>query len=145
MGGNAAFDEVLTWKDKGLWDSMLSVAVYDKDTLSDDLMGDHQINLNQLKLEEEAETEAEAYEMTTKNGKAAGKVVLSFSRRAVPEGAFEGILHVAVHRIEGFSDTAGFMDKTDPYVQLVLGKEKRKTRLTIAFLFRCEWLRLLCC
>ena len=68
---------MLTWKDKGLWDSMLSVAVYDKDTLSDDLMGDHQINLNQLKLEEEAESGAEAYEMTTKNGKAAGKVVQS--------------------------------------------------------------------
>ena len=88
---------------------MLSVAVYDKDTLSDDLMGDHQINLNKLKLEEEAEKEAEAYEMTTKNGEAAGKVVLSFSRRAVPEGAFEGILHVTVHRIEGFSDTVGVL------------------------------------
>jgi hypothetical protein len=25
----------------------------------------------------------------------------------VPEGAFEGILHVTVHRIEGFSDTVG--------------------------------------
>ena len=124
---------------------MLSVAVYDKDTLSDDLMGDHQINLNQLKLEEEAESGAEAYEMTTKNGEAAGKVVLSFSRQAPPEGSFGGQIHVTVHRIEGFSDTAGFMDKTDPYVQLVLGKEKRKTRLTIAFLFRCEWLRLLCC
>ena len=116
---------------------MLSVAVYDKDTLSDDLMGDHQINLNQLKLEEEAEKEAEAYEMTTKNGKAAGKVVLSFSRQAPPEGSFGGQIHVTVHRIEGFSDTAGFMDKTDPYVQLVLGKEKRKTRWAML----CDGLR----
>ena len=119
---------MLTWKDKGLWDSMLSVAVYDKDTLSDDLLGDHSINLNQLMLEEDAETEAQTFETKKKNGEAAGKVLLSFSRRAVPEGAFEGIRHVTVHRIEGFSDTAGFMDKTDPYVQLTLGKEKRKTR-----------------
>ena len=123
------FEETLTWSEKPLMVNFLLVAVFDKDTVVDDLLGSKQLDLNSLKLEADTET-ADPVELglERKNGEAAGKVVLSFSRRAVPEGAFEGILHVAVHRIEGFSDTAGFMDKTDPYVQLVLGKEKRKTR-----------------
>lgn len=32
-------------------------------------------------------------------------------------------------KIDGFSDTAGFMDKTDPFVELELGKEKYKTKV----------------
>jgi len=55
----------------------------------------------------------------------------NFSPSRLPVRIYIGILHVTVHRIEGFSDTAGFMDKTDPYVQLTLGKEKRKTRCAI--------------
>ena len=31
---------------------------------------------------------------------------------------YEGVLAVLVHSIQGVADTAGFMDKTDPYVQL---------------------------
>ena len=128
-GGTAVFDETLTWMSKGLMESMLEVGVYDKDTLSDDFLGGTRMNINLLKLEEGAESEAPvAVETTAKDGKPAGKVLLMFSRKAVPEGAFEGILHVTVQSIEGFSDTAGFMDRTDPYVSLVLGKEKRKTR-----------------
>ena len=60
-------------------------------------------------------------------GKPAGKVFLSFSRKAVPAGAFAGMLHVTVHKIDEFSDTAGFMDRTDPYVLLQLGGDKQKT------------------
>ena len=36
-------------------------------------------------------------------------------------------IHITVHKIDGFSDTAGFMDRTDPYVLLQLGKEKQQT------------------
>ena len=36
-------------------------------------------------------------------------------------GAFSGVLHVNVHKIDEFSDTAGVMDRTDPYVLLQLG------------------------
>ena len=43
-------------------------------------------------------------------------------------GAFAGLLHVTVHSIKGFQDTAGFMDKTDPYVSLKVGNDQKKTR-----------------
>ena len=59
-------------------------------------------------------------------GKPAGKVFLSFSRKT-PAGAFAGMLHVTVHKIDEFSDTAGFMDRTDPYVSLQLGGDKQQT------------------
>jgi len=57
----------------------------------------------------------------------AGAVWLAFSRRAVPKGAFAGVLHITVVKIEDFSDSAGFMDKTDPYVRLRLGEESQRT------------------
>jgi hypothetical protein len=34
-----------------------------------------------------------------------------------------------VHRIEGVSDSAGFMDKTDPYVKVIAGKQVFKTKV----------------
>jgi len=33
-----------------------------------------------------------------------------------------------VQSIKGFQDTAGFMDRTDPYVSLKLGNDKKRTR-----------------
>jgi dynein heavy chain len=36
-------------------------------------------------------------------------------------------LKVKVHKIDGFSDTSGFLDRTDPYVSLQFGSEKQKT------------------
>ena len=60
-------------------------------------------------------------------GKPAGKVFLSFSRKAVPAGAFAGMLHVTVHKIDEFSNTFGFFDRKDPYVLLQLGREKQNT------------------
>jgi hypothetical protein len=42
-------------------------------------------------------------------------------------GAFSGMLHVIVHRIDGFKDMCGLMDRIDPYVSLELGKEKLTT------------------
>ena len=47
--------------------------------------------------------------------------------RMVPKGAFAGLLHVTVDRISGVSDSAGFMDKTDPYVSLCLATETVRT------------------
>ena len=47
--------------------------------------------------------------------------------RMVPKGAFAGLLHVTVDRISGVSDSAGFMDKTDPYVSLCLATETLRT------------------
>eukprot|EP00286_Rhodomonas_abbreviata_P007479 CAMPEP_0181320424 /NCGR_PEP_ID=MMETSP1101-20121128/18118_1 /TAXON_ID=46948 /ORGANISM="Rhodomonas abbreviata, Strain Caron Lab Isolate" /LENGTH=125 /DNA_ID=CAMNT_0023428131 /DNA_START=26 /DNA_END=403 /DNA_ORIENTATION=+ len=40
---------------------------------------------------------------------------------------FGGILKVKVVKIEGFAETAGFMDKTDPFVELKMGEETFKT------------------
>ncbi len=47
-------------------------------------------------------------------------------------GSFAGMLHVTAHKIEvhkndEFSDTAGFLDRTDPYVLLQIGREQQKT------------------
>lgn len=39
------------------------------------------------------------------------------------------ILQVTVHSIDGFDDYAGFMDRTDPYVLLQVGKLKHKTSI----------------
>ena len=61
-----------------------------------------------------------------KNGKTVGKVYLLFSR-CTPKGAFSGPLFVTVTRIEGFGDTAGFMDKTDPLVTVEIGRQKQST------------------
>jgi len=39
------------------------------------------------------------------------------------------ILQVTVHSIDGFDDYAGFMDRTDPYVLLQVGKLKHQTSI----------------
>ena len=44
-----------------------------------------------------------------------------------PAGEFAGLLHVTVHKIDDFSHTAGFMDRTDPYVLLRLGSDEQTT------------------
>jgi hypothetical protein len=44
-----------------------------------------------------------------------------------PKQATVHTIQITVHKIDGFSDTAGFMDRTDPYVLLQLGKEKQQT------------------
>jgi len=125
VGGSVVFDETLSF-DKQLFQSMLNVKVYDADTLSDDCLGEHNINLNleDLQVNEERETPM-PFEMVHE-GKTAGKVYLMFSRKT-PAGAFAGALHITVHSIDEFSDSAGFMDKTDPFVRLELGSEKLMT------------------
>mmetsp|Transcript_5274 Transcript_5274/g.12677 ORF Transcript_5274/g.12677 Transcript_5274/m.12677 type:complete len:126 (+) Transcript_5274:97-474(+) len=40
---------------------------------------------------------------------------------------FGGVLKVKVVKIQGFTEQAGFMDKTDPYVELEMGEETYKT------------------
>jgi hypothetical protein len=40
---------------------------------------------------------------------------------------FAGTVHVRVFRIMNFKDTAGWMDKADPFVQLGMGKMMHKT------------------
>jgi hypothetical protein len=57
-------------------------------------------------------------------------------------GPFSGVLLAHVHRIEGFSDFAGFMDRTDPYVTLQLGSDIQKTSvkdnvLCLSFILIC--------
>ena len=39
---------------------------------------------------------------------------------AAPKGAFEGILHVTVHKIDGFDDSAGFMDKVITFLVCIV-------------------------
>jgi hypothetical protein len=48
------------------------------------------------------------------------------SQEAVKEN-FAELLHVTVHKIDEFGDTAGFLDRTDPYVLLQIGREQQKT------------------
>ena len=44
--------------------------------------------------------------------------------------------NIHVHRIEGFSDSSGFMDKTDPFVKIIVGSQNKrefKTQETFTF------------
>ena len=109
-GHNVEFNEILSFN-KNLMESVLKVRVLDKDTLSDDVLGELDVNLNLQDLPADGESEqAMQFELTNK-GKPAGKVWLTFSRRDVPAGAFSGALHCTVHKIDEFADTAGFMDR----------------------------------
>ncbi len=110
-GHNVTFDETLTFLDKQLMDSTLKVRVYDKGTLSDDILGEHDVNLNLQNLLEDSEskvarlrdaatwsavgcdcellqcwlsrmpTQAPVAFECVHKGKPAGKVFLSFSRK----------------------------------------------------------------
>ena len=51
------FDETLTFLHKQLMDSTLKVRVYDKGTLSDDILGEYDVNINLEYLLEDAESE----------------------------------------------------------------------------------------
>ena len=112
-GHNVEFNEILSFN-KNLMESVLKVRVLDKDTLSDDVLGELDVNLNLQDLPADGESEqAMQFELTNK-GKPAGKVWLTFSRKpaeSVPAGAFSGALHCTVHKIDEFADTAGFMDR----------------------------------
>jgi len=116
-GSNVIFDEVVTFN-KALMDGRLLLEVFDADTLSDDKLGQGVCNLHRLEMQEEHEDDTPLAFHVTLKGEPAGTVYLMFSRRAVPKGAFAGLLHVTVDRISGVADTAGFMDRTDPYVSL---------------------------
>ena len=61
-GKNVTWDERLTFQDKELTDSTLKVRVYDKDSLSDDLQGECDVNLHLLDLRENEEREVRTVE-----------------------------------------------------------------------------------
>ena len=49
--------------------------------------------------------------------------------------SFAGQMHVKVFKIEGFSDSAGPMDKSDPYVSITVGKSTQKTNVKVCPFF----------
>ena len=51
------FDETLTFLHKQLMESTLKIRVYDKGALSDDMLGEYDVNLNLENLLEDAESE----------------------------------------------------------------------------------------
>lgn len=73
----------------------------------------------------------------TKDGKVQGAVKLAFCKiphvhagkdgtlfekarlgqKPEPKKSFTGAVHIKVFKIEGFADSSGMMDKTDPYVR----------------------------
>jgi hypothetical protein len=126
-GGSVVFNETLTFADKPLLHGNLHVQVMDSDTLFDDTLGAHTINVHGLDMEsEDFEDETPRPFDVLHKGAKAGTIWLAFSRRT-PPGAFAGIFHVTVLWIDEFADTAGFRDRTDPYVSLSLGSETLKT------------------
>lgn len=46
-----------------------------------------------------------------------------------PHEVFAGDIHVKVFSISDFQETAGLMDKTDPFVKLTIGKVQHMTRV----------------
>ena len=111
-GHDVIFDETISFLDKQLFDNILLIRVMDSDTLSDDTLGKNDYDVNQLNLKPESEENDVKVDLMSKNGKKkAGVVWLSFSRMSAPAGSFSGTLHVTVHKIDEFDDSAGFMDK----------------------------------
>jgi len=96
-GTNVIFDETMCFSKK-LSDHVLTVKVYDKDTRRDDFLGNCEVDLNAITLPNGGETDVLSFVVVNKD-KTAGKVLLVFSRKALPPGAFAGILHVTVHSI----------------------------------------------
>jgi len=58
-----------------------------------------------------------------KTNKSQGTIYLAFAAN---------ILNVKVHKIANFPDKAGFMDRTDPFVKLVLGHESQQTSVKVS-------------
>eukprot|EP00802_Teleaulax_amphioxeia_P002823 Tamp_02826.p1 GENE.Tamp_02826~~Tamp_02826.p1 ORF type:complete len:454 (+),score=66.49 Tamp_02826:2487-3848(+) len=123
-GGAAVFDEVFSFQ-KDLAHTELQVAVYDSDTLSNDLLGRTSIDLNGQSWSETVDelgglVDGKSFDVfDAKSGKVVqGQVVLAFAA---------SVLIVKVHRIAGFPDKSGWMDRTDPFVTLKYGKQKFNT------------------
>ena len=125
-GKNVFFNEILFFN-KNLLSRELRVAVMDKDTISDDAMGEATIDLHALQMVEDHEDDQSRPFETKIKGKVAGRVFLKFSRKAVPERAWAGLFHVVVHSIDGFKDKTSILSKSDPFVTLALGGETLST------------------
>ena len=113
-GHNVIFDDIVTFFRKRLFDNVLHISVMDSDgyltEFTDDDLGENDFDVNQLNLQPGEERENIVVDMR-KKGEATGKVILTFIRKEPPPGAFAGIMHVTVNKIDEFDDSAGFMDK----------------------------------
>ena len=98
---------------------MLKIKVKDWNMTFAKTLGEKDYNLNLLELPEDGEKENVPLELSH-NMEPAGTVLLTFSRRLAPKGAFAGTLHVTIVKIDEFDDKVGMisMDTTDPYVKL---------------------------
>jgi len=88
------------------------VAVRDSNVMSDAVLAEKEIDLSKLALEDWVEFIENAqpipFQLKDRDGKHAGTVFLGFSACTI---------QVKIYHIENFPDTAGFMDKTDPFVK----------------------------
>ena len=78
-GKDVVFNETFSFN-KQIHEAALQVAVFDKDTLSDDFLGQGSLDLHDLNLEADAERLDPVQVVTNLKGKPAGKVYLKFSR-----------------------------------------------------------------
>jgi hypothetical protein len=135
-GTGVEFHEILSF-DKRSQDAILKIRVLDQNTLADDLLGERAVDVNIQAPPAGEESERPLAFAMVKKGKTVGKVYLLFSR-CTPKGAFSGPLFVTVTRIEGFGDTAGFMDKTDPLVVVEIGRQKQSTSCKVCVCVRAR-------
>lgn len=125
--------------------------VFDQDVTSDDCLGEREIDLKKQYFSEalDGSTWVQAVMLDlVKDGRLQGSVKLAFCKVpfVIPAGnseqmlspapkaktSFVGQLHVKVFKIEGFADSAGMMDKTDPYVSATMGKSTKKTSVKVS-------------
>jgi len=78
-GKDVVYNETFSF-DKQIHEASLQVLVYDKDTISDDFLGEGSLALHHLKLEPGAEILEPVAVATHLKGRPAGKVYLQFSR-----------------------------------------------------------------
>ena len=135
--------------------------VFDADTTSDDCLGEREIDLTKQYFSEALDGSTWVHAIMldlVKDGRLQGSVKLAFCKVPFvnPAGnseqmlspapkvktSFVGQLHVKVFKIEGFADSAGMMDKTDPYVRVTMGKSTKKTSVKVTLIVTDCWLLL---
>lgn len=125
--------------------------VFDADAASDDCLGERQIDLTKQYFSEALDGSKWVQAVmldVVKDGRVQGSVKLAFCKLPfiTPPGnaeqmlspapkektSFTGQMHVKIFKIEGFSDSAGMLDRTDPYVKITMGKSTKKTSVKVA-------------
>jgi len=127
-GESAKFDEIFTFPVTG-GDEILHVKVYDDNVLKDDLIGECDIPLNELNLSGQKKWELTSKKLlsgTTRTGFIVLEGKWLGDRVSSLLGSQDSAIQIRVINLQGLENKS-FITKNDPYVQLIIGGEKKET------------------